>query len=699
MYRGRFNPGSEICSDPAHVRACKDSEQREHNGEKSIASTLGELASQANESARCVGNSCVHRRHGMPPRPEGISEKLANRVRPSIASEGVYRRHGMPPRIACILVADFPVAAIARANPALREYPFAITRIPPAKRFAGGARSNRDVITYQSHSELSDISPHARAAGVRTGMTVAQARALIPDLVVIHRSSVAERAAADALIDAAESISPVVEEGEQGCVWLDLTGSKRFYRHSIAQDPSDTVENAIAEEIMRRARRIGLEAAVGIATSKEAAHLAARCGGARIIPPGKEREFLDWMPLDLIGLGTNERGDDLETMLKRLGIRRLGDLARLDGRAVGTRLGNRGAELMRLARGEGSATVIARPRVETFTEAVELEYGIENLEPLNFVMRAMIGQLTERLAMRGMVAGDLTLALGLADHRRDERRVTVAAATIEVRSLLTLINLSLEASPPPAAVETIRLTAEPRTPRPAQADMFIPPSPAPDRLEAAMARIAAMCGPDRVGVITSANSHRSEAVRIGTFSPPPAAPVNGDGAADNSNAEMQNIQRNSAHPRATRVSRSCARFARDAESVSIIPGNMNTMAGKPPAWNATARMVMRTMRPAEEVEVMCTRETPKFVRGKNICARVVSAAGPWRRQGEWWAAAVDDCDRSAQPNGDSNAASWQVNAPAAYARDYYELALEDGGVYRMYCDLYSGKWFVDGLYD
>jgi len=44
-------------------------------------------------------------------------------------------------------------------------------------------------------------------------------------------------------------------------------------------------------------------------------------------------------------------------------------------------------------------------------------------------------------------------------------------------------------------------------------------------------------------------------------------------------------------------------------------------------------------------------------------------------------------------------AAWQAGAPAAYARDYYELALEDGGVYRMYRDHHSGKWFVDGVYD
>jgi hypothetical protein len=112
------------------------------------------------------------------------------------------------------------------------------------------------------------------------------------------------------------------------------------------------------------------------------------------------------------------------------------------------------------------------------------------------------------------------------------------------------------------------------------------------------------------------------------------------------------------------------------------------------------------MRPALEVEVMCSRETPEFLRGANVCARVVSAAGPWRRQGEWWAIANADSDpasSAAAPRDADRAASapalTDAAAPALHARDYYDLALADGGVYRVYCDLISGKWFIDGLYD
>ncbi len=587
-------------------------------------------------------------------------------------------------RIACLMVADFPLAAVMRTNPELRERPFAVVRVAVARRSANGSEGTARGTGCQPHSTLSQVSDAARAAGVRAGMTVAQGRALVPDLLAITPSSVAERAAADALIDVAESISPVVEEAAPGCVWVDLTGSERFYRHTsgaqknrssecAAADPgamedggaaedideaSITAEEELAAEIVRRARRVGLVAAVGIAGDKEVARLAARCGGARVIGAGREREFLDWMPLDLLELGVNARGDDLEMMLKRLGIRRLGELARLDARAVGSRLGSRGAELMRLARGEGSARVAARPRAEVFSEAIELEYGIETIAPLAFVMRAMIAQLTARLQLRGLAAGDITLALGLADRRRDERRVTVAAPTLEVRALLTLVTLSLEAAPPAAPVETIRVTLAPRAARAAQADMFLPPAPAPDRLETAIARIAALCGPDRVGRIAAADSYRPEAMRVGRFAPPTAARTAGLGEP-------------AAAPRT------------------------------PPAVNGVARMVMRTMRPPEEVEVMCIRETPEFVRGTSVCARVVSAAGPWRRQGEWWEHAANgngDAARDANHDRDADGLV-NLSASAAYARDYYDLALADGGVYRVYCDLYSGKWFVDGLYD
>jgi protein ImuB len=519
-------------------------------------------------------------------------------------------------RIACILVPNFPIAAIVRANPDLHLTPLAISN------------------TLAPHSELIAVSTRARKSGVYPGMTIAQARSIIPDLAIVNHSEAAEASAMDALADAAESISPLVEKGEDGRVWLDLAGLERLMGS----------EEAIAAELEKRVGQVGMEAAVGIASNKEIAHLAARCGGLRVIDPGQEGDFLSWLPLDMLGLDAQPGSDspgsnssDMEDTLARWGIRRLGELARLDPDAIGSRLGRRGVELIRIARGENSARLIPRRPVEVFTEAIELDYGIETIEPLGFVMRPMLERLCERLRLRGLVAGDMMLSFGLSDHRKFSRRVAIGAPSNDARAMLAMVTLSLESLAPEAAVETIRIDVEPRKPRAAQADMFLPPAPAPDRLELTIARLAALCGPENIGTLRPEDSHRVEAVRLEKFDPPP--------------------------PRAIELSG-------DGDSKNI------------------AQLMIRAVRPPLEVEVLLSRGAPEFVRGPNLGARVVSMAGPWRRDGEWWQ--CDDQAASPQlamkPNGN-------------FRRDYYELALADGGVYRVFCDLNSAQWFVDGIYD
>src|SRR5581483_7254707 len=67
------------------------------------------------------------------------------------------------------------------------------------------------------------------------------------------------------------------------------------------------------------------------------------------------------------------------------------------------------------------------------------------------------------------------------------------------------------------------------------------------------------------------------------------------------------------------------------------------------------------------------RGTPAFVRGPGLGGRVVGAAGPWRIAAQWWSTPL--------------------------ARDYWDLELTDGGIYRCYHERDSARWFVDGVYD
>jgi protein ImuB len=53
---------------------------------------------------------------------------------------------------------------------------------------------------------------------------------------------------------------------------------------------------------------------------------------------------------------------------------------------------------------------------------------------------------------------------------------------------------------------------------------------------------------------------------------------------------------------------------------------------------------------------------------------VASAAGPWRTSGEWW-------------------------DPHHWSRDEWDVALADGGIYRIYRDRSRDRWFLDGIVD
>jgi protein ImuB len=94
----------------------------------------------------------------------------------------------------------------------------------------------------------------------------------------------------------------------------------------------------------------------------------------------------------------------------------------------------------------------------------------------------------------------------------------------------------------------------------------------------------------------------------------------------------------------------------------------------PPAPELPCRLVVRALRPPRPLEVFSERGAPCFVRGTGLGGRVVTVAGPWRITAEWWS-----------------------DAPCA--RDYFDLELTDGGLYRCYRERSSGAWFADGVYD
>ena len=96
---------------------------------------------------------------------------------------------------------------------------------------------------------------------------------------------------------------------------------------------------------------------------------------------------------------------------------------------------------------------------------------------------------------------------------------------------------------------------------------------------------------------------------------------------------------------------------------------------------------------------------------------VESAAGPWRTSGEWWrvpdarvqvAPGVDGSDLARLRAKEESPALRRGHAdpPAdrrwigvGWNRDEWDVALSDGGVYRIYRDRSNDRWLVDGIVD
>jgi len=470
--------------------------------------------------------------------------------------EGERRR--APARIACARVPELPLVAELRAHPDLVGAPAAIASGP-------GPRA-----------ELVAVSPEAARRGVRHLATVAEARSLCAELCVRVASPALERAARDALLDAALACTPRAELAPQSsgsfaaeaCVFADASGVDSLFHG----------EPGFATALAAQTARLGLPACVAVAGSRSVARLVARRlaqDEVRVIAAGEEADCLAALPLEIL-----DPDDELSEALIRFGVRSVRQLLSLPRRALGARLGPRVLELVALARGEQAEPPLPVPASRRLVEATDLELAIERLEPLAFVLQGLLSRLLTRLEARRLACRELRLGLELEGGGRDARRVGLAAATSDLRVLMRLLTRALETRPPEAPVAGVALETEGCPVRADQLDLFRPPGPAPADLDRTLAALQVLCGEDRIGAPRAADDHRLHLFELAPFAP-----------------EM-------------------------GQSAS--------------AGERRQALATRALRPPVPAEVRLVGRAPGWIRSAVANGSVVQLAGPWRTTGGWW---------------------------------------------------------------
>src|SRR4051794_12449900 len=174
----------------------------------------------------------------------------------------------------------------------------------------------------------------AQVLGIVPGMSLADARALGPGLVVAEADPAADARALEGLADWCGRYTPWVGlDGPDGIV-LDITGCAHLQGG----------EAALRTDLVRRLARFGYAARAAVADTPGAAAAVARYGergtgagsaSGLVVPPGRLREALAGLPVEALRLPV-----DTATAMRRLGIRRIADFAALPRAGLAARLGS-----------------------------------------------------------------------------------------------------------------------------------------------------------------------------------------------------------------------------------------------------------------------------------------------------------------------------------------------------------------------
>ena len=200
----------------------------------------------------------------------------------------------------------------------------------------------------------------------------------------------------------AQALSPRVEMGFGGCVLLEVPSSweERTFQRLHQQEATFSLK-------------------IGVASTRTTALLASLARPGSIVPKGRERSFLAPLPVQLLrgfGLvGKQER--KIFLTLVRWGIRTLGQLALLPEADLTARLGTAGIRLQQMACGQD--IVPARPYSPPprFEESEELDWSLDSLEPLTFLLGRLLDRLCRRLRDHGKAAETLRVVLPLRDAK------------------------------------------------------------------------------------------------------------------------------------------------------------------------------------------------------------------------------------------------------------------------------------------
>jgi len=474
------------------------------------------------------------------------------------------------------------------------------------------------------------------------------------------------------LAEFATAFSPRVEETAVDTVVIDAEGCELLFGSAYE------LANQIAKCAARPKESAGLGCKVNVALAGNpdaAIHAARFFQGITVISSGEELTCLGELPISELSPTSNvqspksedqtsfsnrqtldigrwtldekKRHEEIQKILETLtlwGVRTFRDFARLPVAGISERLGQEGIRLQQLASGKTERHLKLKQPAPVFENSIELEHALAELEPLSFIFARLLNQLCAILNAYALATNELRVRMKLEDETSHERQLNLPSPMRNPKVVLKLLLLDTEMHPPPAAVIGVTIACEPVKPRVLQNGLFIPLAPQPEKLELTLARLAKLVGPENTGSPELVDTHRPGAFRVKRF-----------GLKEKVNHRRQ---KNS----------------------------------KFEIRNSKCLLGFRVFRPPLRALVEANRGYPTQISAwgsnRSVHGKVVRLGGPWRTTGDWWRE-----DRWARDEWDVTVEKRAEVSPGKPTPSPLQV------IYRIYRELSSGSWFVEGIYD
>jgi protein ImuB len=392
------------------------------------------------------------------------------------------------------------------------------------------------------------------------------------------------------LMPVAQDFSPRIQRHGPSAVVLDVSGLGRLLGDA----------QAIGAELHRAARERSSAVQVAIAPTQAAALLlacaAARQGGPTGPVIAEPSTALASVPLAVLREVVAEaygaadgRHDRAFDVLRLWGLRTIGEFAALPAVDLSERMGQAGLALQAIARGIDPAPLVPDPDVPRFVRSIELEWPIEQLEALSFVLPRLLDPLALALERADKGAAAIRVDLRLADRTTHARVLQLPAAMRDPRVLRTLVLLDLESHPPGAGIDVVTIEVDPAPARIVQYSLLERARPSAETVATLTARLHALVGESRCGTPVLLDTHRPDGFELRRFTGEKTGTLNFFSGNEAEKVECPSFLRRFRPPVAIRVSVERGRPAAVAIDRRGMPGG-----------------------------------------------RVARAAGPWRTSGAWW---------------------------------------------------------------